>query len=208
MPGRLALGTILTVVGKIKPTTYQSQGGHCHSTTELLLDFLLKPQKLSEGGKIHSGVNSLNTGTPQGCVLSPLLFTLMTHDCYLRFNTNHIWKYVDSTTVVGLTGWKQNIYGKGVGWTVWSWKSTRQGRCRKKKITTVFFCNENIKTGRLNLSEAYLCVCSTLTLFYFIFLLIQFEKKLDQLPHLTSFKMLLRSPKPAQVTTTSFFILL
>lgn len=44
----------------------------------------------------------LSTGSPQGCVLSPLLFKLMTHDCCARSATNHIIKYADDTTVVGL----------------------------------------------------------------------------------------------------------
>lgn len=35
-------------------------------------------------------------------MLSPLLFTLMTHDCCARFTSNHIIKFADDTTVVGL----------------------------------------------------------------------------------------------------------
>lgn len=34
-------------------------------------------------------------------MLSPLLFTLLTHDCSAKFGSNHI-KYADDTTVVGL----------------------------------------------------------------------------------------------------------
>ncbi len=41
-------------------------------------------------------------GAPQGCVLSPLLFTLLTHDCTAMFSSNHIIKFADDTTVVGL----------------------------------------------------------------------------------------------------------
>ena len=39
----------------------------------------------------------LNTGAPQGCVLSPLL----THDCVVKHNSNTN-KFADDTTVVGL----------------------------------------------------------------------------------------------------------
>ncbi len=39
---------------------------------------------------------------PQGCVLSPLLFTLLTHDCTAKFSSNHIIKFAYDTTVVGL----------------------------------------------------------------------------------------------------------
>ncbi|XP_015259791.1 PREDICTED: uncharacterized protein LOC107104322 [Cyprinodon variegatus] len=51
-------------------------------------------------GNNTSKVITLNTGTPQGCVLIPLLITLMTHDCRLRLRSNHILKYADDTTVV------------------------------------------------------------------------------------------------------------
>lgn len=45
---------------------------------------------------------TLSTGSPQGCVLSPLLYTLLTHDCVPRHKNNLIVKFADNTTVVGL----------------------------------------------------------------------------------------------------------
>ncbi|MCJ8743769.1 hypothetical protein PDJAM_G00098070 [Pangasius djambal] len=55
-------------------------------------------------GRPHSISNTttLSTGPPQGCVLSPFLFTLMTHDCLAMHSSNHIIKFADDTTVVGL----------------------------------------------------------------------------------------------------------
>nr|XP_049579054.1 uncharacterized protein LOC125970577 [Syngnathus scovelli]XP_049579055.1 uncharacterized protein LOC125970577 [Syngnathus scovelli] len=67
-----------------------------------LLDFLTNRPQSVRVGQNTSDVITLSTGSLQGCVLSPLLCTLMTHDCVLRFITNHIVKSADDTTVVGL----------------------------------------------------------------------------------------------------------
>lgn len=49
-----------------------------------------------------SEVMYTSTGTPQGCILSPMLFTLYTYDCVASFDTNCIIKYADDTTIIGL----------------------------------------------------------------------------------------------------------
>ncbi len=54
-------------------------------------------------GRNTSSTTTLSTGAPQGCVLSPLLFTLLTHDWTAKFSSNHIIKFTDDTSVVGLT---------------------------------------------------------------------------------------------------------
>ncbi|XP_028254139.1 NACHT, LRR and PYD domains-containing protein 12-like [Parambassis ranga] len=41
-------------------------------------------------------------GSPQGCMLSPILYCLYTHDCSSAHNDNLIVKFTDDTTVVGL----------------------------------------------------------------------------------------------------------
>ncbi|KAK3528503.1 hypothetical protein QTP70_000581 [Hemibagrus guttatus] len=67
-----------------------------------ILDFLTgRPQSVRNGNSTSS-TTTLNTGAPQGCVLSPLLFTLLTHDCASMHSSNHIIKFADDTTVVGL----------------------------------------------------------------------------------------------------------
>jgi hypothetical protein len=54
-----------------------------------VLDFLAgRPQVVRVGNKISTPL-ILNTGTPQGCVLSPLLYSLFTHD----FVAMHASKY-------------------------------------------------------------------------------------------------------------------
>ncbi|KAI3367265.1 hypothetical protein L3Q82_008310 [Scortum barcoo] len=50
---------------------------------------------------VSSSSISLSTGSPQGCVLSPLLFTLLTHDCSAIHPSCLIVKFADDTAVVG-----------------------------------------------------------------------------------------------------------
>uniref|UniRef100_A0A669CX86 Reverse transcriptase domain-containing protein n=1 Tax=Oreochromis niloticus TaxID=8128 RepID=A0A669CX86_ORENI len=67
-----------------------------------LLDFLSqRPQAVRVGNKVSNSI-TLSTGAPQGCVLSPLLFTLLTHDCTPTYSSNHLVKFADDTTLVGL----------------------------------------------------------------------------------------------------------
>jgi len=49
-----------------------------------------------------SSTRTLRTWSPQGCVLSPLLYCLYTYDCSPGHKNNIIVKFADDTTVVGL----------------------------------------------------------------------------------------------------------
>ncbi|KAI3366432.1 hypothetical protein L3Q82_000575 [Scortum barcoo] len=63
------------------------------------------PHQQASGGENGDNTSStlvLSTGTPQGCVLSPALFTLFTSDCSAIHSTNTILKFADDTTIVGL----------------------------------------------------------------------------------------------------------
>ena len=67
-----------------------------------ILNFLTGRQQVVRMGNIISDPLILNTGAPQGCVLSPLLFSLYTHDCVAMHSSNIILKYADDTTVMGM----------------------------------------------------------------------------------------------------------
>ncbi|KAK3531145.1 hypothetical protein QTP70_013245 [Hemibagrus guttatus] len=67
-----------------------------------ILDFLTGRPQLVRFGNSFSSTTTLSTGAPHGCVLSPLLFTLLTHHCAATHSLNHIVKFVNEMTVVGL----------------------------------------------------------------------------------------------------------
>ncbi len=53
----------------------------------------------------------LNTGAPQGCVFSPLLYSLCTHDRTATHSSNVIVKVADDTTVIGLIAFSLRLSG-------------------------------------------------------------------------------------------------
>lgn len=72
-----------------------------------LLDFLLHRRqrvKVSRqnGESMLSDALVLNTGAPQGCVLSPLMYSLFTSDCVSKRTSTSNTKFADDTTVAGL----------------------------------------------------------------------------------------------------------
>lgn len=67
-----------------------------------ILDFLTsRSQYVCTSHEISSHI-TLNTGAPQGCVLSPILFVLYTNDLTWNSSSVSILKYADDTVIVGL----------------------------------------------------------------------------------------------------------
>ena len=65
-------------------------------------DFLTGRPQVVKVGLHTSSQLELSTGSPQGCVLSPFLYSLYTHDCAPSSPSNTIIKFADDTTLVGL----------------------------------------------------------------------------------------------------------
>ncbi|KAI3368909.1 hypothetical protein L3Q82_025424 [Scortum barcoo] len=92
-----AFNTIIPQTLVQKLTTLGLSSTLCNWVLDFLTD---RPQSV----RIHdvsSSSISLSTGSPQGCVLSPLLFTLLTHDCSAIHPSCLIVKFADDTAVVG-----------------------------------------------------------------------------------------------------------
>ncbi|KAK1806729.1 hypothetical protein P4O66_005230, partial [Electrophorus voltai] len=60
-----------------------------------------RPQSVRVGNCVSSTL-TLSTGAPQGCVLSPLLYSLYTYDCTATSSSTIIVKFADNTVVMGL----------------------------------------------------------------------------------------------------------
>ncbi len=67
-----------------------------------ILDFLTGRRQVVRMGNNTSSPLILNPGDPQGCVLSPLLYSLHTLDCTATHSSNIIFKFADDTMVIGL----------------------------------------------------------------------------------------------------------
>ncbi|TWW75006.1 putative RNA-directed DNA polymerase from transposon BS [Takifugu flavidus] len=67
-----------------------------------LLDFLTNRPQHVRLDHHCSPTLTVNTGVPQGCVMSPFLYSLFTHDCRALHGSNTIIKFADDTTVIGL----------------------------------------------------------------------------------------------------------
>ena len=65
-----------------------------------------------------SGERSISTGVPQGCILSPVLFTLYTNDCAGTENTIFI-KYSDDTAIVDLSNSMPHYIEEVERFTTW-----------------------------------------------------------------------------------------
>ncbi len=67
------------------------------SLCDWIQDFLTARPQVVKVGQFTSNSITLNVGAPQGCVLSPLLYSLYTHDCVSSHSSTSIIKFADDT---------------------------------------------------------------------------------------------------------------
>ena len=87
-----------TIVPSMLITKLRTQGLNT-SLCNWILDFLTCHPQVVRVGNNMSATLILNTGSPPGSVLSPLLYSLFTHDSMARHDSNTIIKFANDTTV-------------------------------------------------------------------------------------------------------------
>ncbi len=76
-----------------------------------ILDFLTsRTQRVRVNGCMSAELTS-STGSPQGCVLSPLLYILYTNKCRSRHDNRFILKFADDSVIVSLLNDNENSHG-------------------------------------------------------------------------------------------------
>ncbi len=93
-----AFNTIVPIKLAVKLTDLGLNSSLC----DWIQDFLTGRPQVVKMGQFTSNSITLNIGAPQGCVLSPLLYSLYTHDCVSYHSSTSIVKYADDTLVLGL----------------------------------------------------------------------------------------------------------
>ncbi|KAL0202084.1 hypothetical protein M9458_000102, partial [Cirrhinus mrigala] len=93
-----AFNTIIPTLLQSKLAQLSLPSSICQWITRFLTD---RPQ-LVRLGKFTSHSRTTSTGAPQGCVLSPLLFSLYTNDCTSKDPSVKLLKFADDTTLIGL----------------------------------------------------------------------------------------------------------
>ena len=130
-----------------------------------VLDFLTnRPQSVRINNTISSTI-VLSTGSPKGCVLSPLLYyTLLSHDCRRNCDSKLIVKFADDTAVVGLitkgdeSAYRQEVDGLGL----WCRENNLTLNSNKTKEMIVDFWKNSTATLHLHINGKAVEVVSSI----------------------------------------------
>ena len=79
-----------------------------------IIDFLTHRCQYVKLNNVQSKIIYTNTGAPQGCVISPVLFTIYTNDCFKNDDYVKLLKFADDSTIQGLITDNDELYRKYV----------------------------------------------------------------------------------------------
>ncbi len=116
-----------------------------------ILDFLLNRTQFVSISNIKSDVLTTNTGAPQGCVLSPILFTIYTNDCQSNHRNVTIMKYADDTAIIGKisNGDENNFLSQVNHFVLWSDQNYLNLNVLKTKEMIIDFRKNQIPPAQL-----------------------------------------------------------
>ncbi|KAK3535114.1 hypothetical protein QTP70_004670 [Hemibagrus guttatus] len=89
-----------------------------------ITDFLTDRRQFVRLGTHVSDLQHISTGSSQGCVLSPLLFSLYTNGCTSGYQSVKLLKFADDTTLIGLISDGNELAYRGEIDRLVSWCST------------------------------------------------------------------------------------
>ena len=75
-----------------------------------IMEFLTNRPQYVKFQNVSSNYIHTNTGAPQGCVISPVLFTIYTNDCSVNENETKLLKFADDSTIQGLISSSEQHY--------------------------------------------------------------------------------------------------
>lgn len=103
-----------------------------------IVDFLVQRTQRVKVNDCYSECLVSSTGSPQGCVLSPLLFILYTNACKSSLGNRHILKFADDSVIVSLLSEEESTYGPVVeDFIVWCQNAFFKHNVLKTKEMTI-----------------------------------------------------------------------
>ena len=105
-----------------------------------ILDFLLCRSQVIRIGDLISDTIALSRGSPQGCCLSPLLYSLYTNGCVSHHDSTKVIKFADDMIVIGLAkdGDESAYWEEAKSLALWSQDNLHLNPTKTREMTLDF----------------------------------------------------------------------